>query len=112
MYLPYKEGETTNCDLFTKKLKKITTPRPQRYFPSKVNTYHKNRRWNFIESDDITELYLMSQCHHHIISNSSFSWWASYMSSHNGTIVAPRQWFGKKAKINTKDLYRKKWILL
>jgi hypothetical protein len=39
------------------------------------------------------DMHLMSLCQHHIIANSSFSWWGSWLSSRNGIVIAPRRWF-------------------
>ncbi len=59
------------------------------------------------------DLCMMTQCDYHIIANSSFSWWGSYLSSSKFTI-APKNWFGPKLKTvnDTKDLYIKDWILI
>ncbi|NTU77338.1 MAG: alpha-1,2-fucosyltransferase, partial [Alphaproteobacteria bacterium] len=61
------------------------------------------------------DIWLMSQCHHHIIANSSFSWWGAWLNAREDKkVVAPRRWFAPKELItkNTRDLYPEGWILL
>ncbi len=42
------------------------------------------------------DLRLISHCHHHIIANSSFSWWGAWLSlSKSKVILAPKKWFPK-----------------
>ncbi len=44
--------------------------------------------------DDIEELYTLVQCKSFIISNSSFGWWASWLSKEsNKTVIGPYPWF-------------------
>lgn len=58
------------------------------------------------------DMCLMSLCDYHIIANSSFSWWGSWLSKSKQTI-APKTWFfGEFSTWNTKDLYLNNWILL
>lgn len=40
------------------------------------------------------DLHVMSRAHHHIIANSSYSWWAAWLGKTKGQIVLmPSQWF-------------------
>src|SRR6202008_3427836 len=49
------------------------------------------------------ELELMAACRHHIIANSSLSWWGAWLARTDGQIViAPKPWFTRKA--DTPDL--------
>jgi hypothetical protein len=57
------------------------------------------------------DMQLMSMCHHHIIANSSFSWWGAWLNPHpNKIVIAPRQWFADAP--DTADLIPKNWIRL
>jgi hypothetical protein len=50
--------------------------------------------------DDEYCFWLMSACDHHIIANSSYSWWASYINSNpNKLVVCPSKWFGPNGPV-------------
>lgn len=60
---------------------------------------------------DWEQLILMSCCHHNVIANSSFSWWAAYFNSNIDKIICyPSVWFGSDANIDTKDLCPREWV--
>jgi hypothetical protein len=60
--------------------------------------------------DDYEDLRLMSACKHHIIANSSFSWWGAWLSTYlEKVVIAPQQWFNS-CPHNTKDLIPENWI--
>jgi hypothetical protein len=59
--------------------------------------------------DPYVELYMMTKCQYHVIANSSFSWWGSWLSDSKLTI-APSRWFGPLIPKNTEDVYCKNWI--
>jgi len=43
------------------------------------------------------DMYLMSRCKHHIIANSSFSWWGAWLSvDESGTTIAPKPWLNSE----------------
>jgi len=61
------------------------------------------------------ELVLMSRCRHHIIANSTFSWWGAWLTRDTrGVICAPDTWFtpyGLQTR-RTDDLYPLTWVRL
>ena len=58
------------------------------------------------------DLRLMAACHHHVIANSSFSWWGSWLNPRpDKVVIAPKYW---KLKANTyyPDLLPQGWVVL
>lgn len=57
-------------------------------------------------------LAVMAQCKHFIIGNSSFAWWAQYLSTYdNKIVVAPSKWYGIPADWQW-DIYQDYWVLI
>lgn len=58
------------------------------------------------------DMQLMSLCQHHIIANSTFSWWGAWLNAKKDKIViAPKNWFAHNEYL-TKNLYPSGWIVL
>ena len=58
------------------------------------------------------DLRLISLCQHHIIANSTFSWWGAWLCANPGKLVfAPQRWF-RTPDLNTKDLFPETWRLI
>jgi len=56
--------------------------------------------------------YLMSYCRNFIISNSTYGWWAAWLSiSKDKIVIVPNNWFNQ-AKHSTIDLFPPDWIVL
>lgn len=65
-------------------------------------------------SDAWQDLVLMGRCKHHVIANSSFSWWGAWLADQRWglagrTVTAPKHWFAGTAEQHLQDRYPAHW---
>ncbi|MES2278857.1 MAG: alpha-1,2-fucosyltransferase [Bacteroidota bacterium] len=62
--------------------------------------------------DSWQDMALMSKCKHHIIANSSFSWWGAWLNpAKEKIVIAPQNWFNTQTDyFNDTDIVPKNWI--
>jgi len=58
----------------------------------------------FISSENyrfrnIEDFVLMSNCRHHIIPNSTYSWWAAFAGEQSGLVLGPTKWFNDDSAV-------------
>ena len=73
-----------------------------------VKEHFQLRKYILVEDiGDLDEFELMRQCDHHIIANSTFSWWAAYLGENKGGIV-----YAPCTGIWSEEFYPKEWNLI
>ena len=90
------------------------------YVESKIslmNLKYHSLSLEFVKVDDTIEDYdqllIMSGCNHNIMSNSTYSWWGSYLNDYESKIVCyPSKWFGEyyEHTHDHKDMMPEQWV--
>jgi len=57
----------------------------------------------------VEDLVLMSTCRHHVLANSSFSWWGAWLDPDPGVVVAPERW-AQDESADFSDVYAEGWV--
>lgn len=61
-------------------------------------------------NEEYEDLRLISRCRHHIIANSTFSWWGAWLNDNQEKmVIAPNKWF-RSNDINDRDLIPESWV--
>lgn len=66
------------------------------FFSKDVDMDYLNIKFVDINKGDKSylDMYLMSSCKHHIIANSTFSWWGAWLGENEDKmVIAPKKWF-------------------
>lgn len=66
---------------------------------------------NNVGDDSFIDMFLMYNCKHNIIANSTFSWWGAYLNKNESKVVImPKKWFN--LKYNEPNIFIESWIKL
>jgi hypothetical protein len=85
----------------------ITWVKNNFYVENKITYINPNNYF-----DECNELLLMSRCSHHIIANSTFSWWGAWLGKDKQKkIIAPKYWYHDRPNFMD-DLIPSDWIQL
>jgi hypothetical protein len=111
-------GSVCNKDYFLNAMKQMRSmiDKPHFYiFSNDINWVIENFQFNDVTIIDFNkdraswkDMYLISNCKHHINSNSTFSWWGSYLNNNNNKKVIVPYYFVNN--LETKDFYPLNWI--
>ncbi len=94
-YLWSNDLDNIDMSLFNTKLIKV--------FHNKEDTENVDKR--------ALDLFLISQCNHHIVIPSSFNWWGAWLCKYDNKIICrPNDKFFSSFKLNNKDFWPDKWI--
>lgn len=78
--------------------------------------YHFRQEVKYVDlnNPDYEELRLMYHCRHYVVSNSTFSWWGSYLSKYAGgsIVIAPSVWFKESFKGDSRGACRDDMVKL
>ena len=65
------------------------------------------------EQDPLIDLHLMKQASHHVIANSSYSWWAAWLGKKAGqSVLCPPRWYAGEIVAPIKEKLAEGWELV
>jgi len=116
-YLTDNNHTTLNLDYYETALKQFDSDRQVIVFSDEPDwcndqeIFSEDRFLISESNDNAVDMCLMSLCGGHIIANSSFSWWGSWLARESEKVIAPTKWFGPGNETkDTSDLIPERWI--
>jgi hypothetical protein len=72
----------------------------------------KGSQFQFMDASEDVSLFLMGMTKHHIIANSSFSWWGAFLNeTQDSVVIAPERWFSDpKLQALSNNVVPQRWI--
>jgi len=117
-YLESSVLNNLSFDYYENALSKFNKSTPVLVFSDDIDwcenqSIFSDERFIFMKSNNTyIDLCLMSLCNYHIIANSSFSWWGSWLAKSEKTI-SPKQWFSPNfSHLDSEGLRLSNWIVI
>ena len=105
---------TISTSYINESLKHLPKPNHIFIFSDDKNWVYNNLKFDsftVVNEEDYIEMWLMSLCKNNILSNSSFSWWASFLNKNlEKIVISPSIWFGDSGPKFYDDIFEKNWI--
>jgi hypothetical protein len=100
-YITSKIGQNVHVFVFSDDIKWVRENMPLNFLATYIDP---------ADMKDYESLILMSQCNHHIIANSSFSWWGAWLDQKSDKIVVAPSIWARKTRSLYKDIIPSSWI--
>jgi len=107
--------EGTTFVVFSDEVDKAKEMFPETYnnVPVQFSVSDSSTHDEWKQNSYMDDFKFMKACKHFIIGNSTYSWWAAWLSNQPGKqVIAPRNWFGPVAKLSSDDLYCNGWKII
>lgn len=81
---------------------------------SREDALSYRKRFHLVQANDeftsYLDLFLLSKCRHHILSNSAFSWWGTWLNENPDRItIAPNMWMNG---VDSEEIYTEGMVLI
>jgi cupin superfamily acireductone dioxygenase involved in methionine salvage len=114
-YLNFSHHPTQSIEYYIKALKYFNTSLKVLIFTDDVEwarnqDIFKSKRFFFSTNNDTgVDMYMQTLCSHHIIANSTFSWWGAWLAN-SKIVIKPKTWFGPPLENYNNFLNVNGWI--
>lgn len=116
-YLNFSHHPTQPIEYYAKALKFFNTSLKVLIFTddvewARIQDIFKSERFFFSTNNDTgVDLYMQTLCSHHIIANSTFSWWGAWLAN-SKMVIKPKIWFGPPLQDYNNFLNVDGWICI
>jgi hypothetical protein len=110
----YKEGINKMCKLVNNPIFLLAADDCS-FWPSVIREtpeINEENMYILYNENEVNTLALLQQFKYFIIANSTFSWWASWLSDKPHKVIAPSKWFGPTGPKNYTDIFISDWELI